>query len=77
MNNASTTANGFSPSANDENTTSESVFRTDTLPGQTGVDLSLASSVIPVELFARIMGHIAQIDRSLFGMSSHLDFSGA
>jgi hypothetical protein len=51
--------------------------RTDTLPTLNGVDLSLASSCIPVELLARIIGQISQIDRVLFGMQSHLDLASA
>ena len=53
-----------------------SVQSMDTLPGMNSTDLSLASTVIPADLFNSIVSQITQIDLSLFGMNSHCrDFS--
>ncbi|MCR2747896.1 hypothetical protein [Limnobacter parvus] len=45
----------------------------DSLPGSNLIDLSLASSFIPGDLFQSIVSQIAQIDLSLFGMHNQFD----
>lgn len=49
----------------------------DSLPEINKIDLSLASSFIPSELFCNIMSQITQIDLSLFGMSREFDAATA
>lgn len=49
----------------------------DTLPGMNTTDLSLASTVIPADLFNSIVSQITQIDLSLFGMNSQFDAASA
>jgi len=49
----------------------------DTLPGMNSTDLSLASTVIPADLFNSIVSQITQIDLSLFGMNSQFDAATA
>lgn len=49
----------------------------ETLPGINRIDLSLASSFIPADLFNSIVSQITQIDLSLFGMNSQFDAANA
>ncbi|WP_370261622.1 hypothetical protein [Limnobacter sp.] len=46
---------------------------TDSLPGQSLLDLSMAASVIPKALFEPIAQYITQVDLSLFGMRNTFD----
>jgi hypothetical protein len=45
----------------------------DSLPGLNPIDLSLASSFIPGDLFQSIVSQITQIDLTLFGMHNQFD----
>lgn len=49
----------------------------DSLPELNAIDLSLASSFIPGELFQSIVSLITQIDLSLYGMNSQFDAATA
>ena len=49
----------------------------DSLPSLNSIDLSLASSFIPADLFISIVSQITQIDLSLFGMNSQFDSASA
>lgn len=49
----------------------------DSLPNLNSIDLSLASSFIPGDLFISIVSFITQIDLSLYGMNSHFDADNA
>ena len=49
----------------------------DSLPNLNSIDLSLASSFIPGDLFNSIVSLITQIDLSLYGMNSHYDADNA
>ncbi|HEX4844464.1 MAG TPA: hypothetical protein VFV57_12385 [Limnobacter sp.] len=54
-------------------THSENLLPMDSLPAAGWVDLSLASAVIPADLFAQIAQFITQIDLTLFGMRNGFD----
>lgn len=49
----------------------------DSLPNLNSIDLSLASSFIPGELFKSIVSLITQIDLTLYGMNNHFDADNA